>query len=141
MRKNDFLPKCIHHTLLVVKDINVSIEFYEKLGFKLWHIYNKSEAGSKGALLRLGKTNLELFSYRNPEPLPENNKVLEKDVRIVGTRHIALGVDNIEKSYTELKKIGINFIDVPKIGSVGHKYSFFKDPNGILIELFEMKRA
>lgn len=63
-------------------------------------------------------------------------KFIEK--RGEGIQHIALQVDDIEKTLEELKQKGIKLIDeVPRYGAGGAKIAFVhpKSTNGVLLEL------
>ena len=58
------------------------------------------------------------------------------NLEILGMKHIAFEVDDIEKKIVELKVLGVETTD-PKQGASGGKYVFLKDPDGIPIELYE----
>lgn len=61
----------------------------------------------------------------------------------VGIARIALGVDNLDKTYAELKAKGVEFISLPQYvdlerpGQAPVKVVAFKDPDGVFLELSE----
>ena len=78
-----------------------------------------------------------MFCYKQFEELPETAKDTATDLPIIGTKHFALGVENIETakefvlSNNICKEVNI------KVGRLGKPYFFIKDPNGILVEIIE----
>lgn len=64
-------------------------------------------------------------------------KTTATDLPILGTKHFALGVENIEqaKEFVIKNKIA-NDIEI-KVGRLGKPYFFIKDPDGILVEIIE----
>jgi len=131
--------KSIHHICLTVKRFEESILFYKTLGFHKIKIFDKSTPGSKGALLGLNNFILELFYY----PESENSQLetdLDKSLRKYGTNHFGLAVNDLEQTFEELSKKGFKFISQPKTNSIGQKYVFLKDPNGIFVELIQAEQ-
>ena len=49
-------------------------------------------------MLKLNNTYLEIFSYKEYKSLPETAKATATDLPILGTKHFALGVEDIEKA-------------------------------------------
>ncbi len=95
----------------------------------------KSE-GLKVKFIQLGETRIELLY-----PIDDSStvkKFLKKNGP--GLHHIAIQVDNIEKTIIELKKAGFSIIDEePRIGAEGYKAIFIhpKSVEGVLLELIE----
>lgn len=58
------------------------------------------------------------------------------DLKTIGMKHIAFHVDDIEESYTLLKNKGVTMETGISEAGFGGKYFFFKDCNGILIEMY-----
>ncbi len=129
-------PK-FHHVALTVKNIDESIEWYEqKLGFKLIHRYTKHNM--EIAHIESGGVRIELFNYGNKtEPLPEYRKDLKNDLHVMGTKHLCMEVENLEKIIGDLKAKNVHFETETDTAGFGGKYIFFKDCNGILIELYQ----
>ena len=88
-------------------------------------------------MLKLDDMVLEMFGYKEHTELPETAKSIATDLPVIGTKHFALGVENIEqaKSFVIKNKIA-NDIEI-KVGRLGKPYFFIKDPNEILVEIIE----
>lgn len=129
----------LHHVAITVSDMQRSIRFYKRLGFELTSVYDKSEPGAKGASLKLGSNELEMFCFK--DSAKNNSRELKETFKIIGVTHFALGHENLDECCKKLKKAGFEVLHEPKTASTGHRYSFIKDPNGIYIELFETKKS
>ena len=69
---------------------------------------------------------------------PRDGRFIEK--RGEGTHHIAILVDNIEKTILTLKEKQVQLIDeMPRKGAGGSKMAFIhpKSTHGVLLELYE----
>lgn len=135
------------HTGIITKDIEKSKMFYvDLLGFEViqdfWDNsdYINDITGIKNANVHMikMKTNdgfvLELLDYTTHPT--ENFKMPTYNV---GCVHLALRVENINKSYEYLKLNGVEFISDPILSSEGiAKVCFCFDPDGTRIELVEM---
>lgn len=139
MEKNE-LKLVAHHTAISVSDLDKSVDWYQKmLGFEPMQKFERPDLGAKIAMMRLANYNLELFCFEDYKPLPEYRKKLSDDLHTLGTKHLAFGVEDIDHAFNILKNKGIKFETEPSLGASGHRYTFFKDLDGILIELFENK--
>ncbi|MFH0897163.1 MAG: VOC family protein [Candidatus Bathyarchaeota archaeon] len=115
----------IDHVFLQVENIPRSIEFYEKLGFK---INEKTREGDSWVSLESGDAIIDLNGNGTL-----GHKRQEKEVGVI---HFALKVKNIDETYEELVKRGVNF---PR-GKVFNKRNgrwnaFFNDPDGNAIHI------
>lgn len=125
-----------HHVAFTVTDIEESVEWYkEKLGFKTTHRYNKM--GSDRAILELDQVRLELFSFgKDTKPLPDYRKDLLDDLHVQGIKHLCIEVDDLDRLIKSLNKKGVETRKVDTAG-FGGRFTFIKDCNGILIELYQ----
>ncbi len=126
-----------NHFTFTVREIDESIKWYkEKLGLEVITRYEWN--GLQIAHLELGDLRLELFDNgKDTLPLPDYRKELMSDLSVIGVKHLCLETDNLEKSVDELKEKGVEFIqEISKAGFGGRK-TFFKDCNGIIIELYQ----
>lgn len=88
-------------------------------------------------MLKLNNTVLEIFCYKEYTKLPETAKTTATDLPILGTKHFALGVDDIEKAKEFVIQSDIcENIDI-KRGRLGKQYFFISDPDEILVEIIE----
>ncbi len=88
-------------------------------------------------MLKLNNTVLEIFCYKEYTKLSEMAKSTATDLPVLGTKHFALGVENIEQAKEFVIKNEIaNDIEI-KVGRLGEPYFFIKDPDGILVEIIE----
>ncbi|MCQ2522392.1 MAG: VOC family protein [Lachnospiraceae bacterium] len=130
----------IDHTALSVSDMETSVAFYEKLGFildKKW----VAEDGSLSIVMLLKEgTWLELFCYQDKEELPQSAKEIATDLKVMGTKHFALHVNDLEEAIAYLLQNEL-ISDRPEIktGRLGRDYFFISDPDGILVEIISEK--
>lgn len=127
----------INHVALTVKDTEESIKWYqEKLGFEVIYRYNKH--GMEIIQLKLDQVRIELFSYgENTKPLPDYRKELMDDLHVIGTKHLCIEVNNLDEIMEQLKEKGVEFVMDIDAAGFGGRYTFIKDPNGIIIELYQ----
>jgi glyoxylase I family protein len=123
----------IHHVAIISSNYKKSREFYvEKLGFKILdEVYRKDRDSYKLDLEVGGVYQIELFSFPNPPKrlgAPESREAC-------GLRHLAFEVDDILETKKELEELGIEVEDIRKYQ--GKKYTFFKDPDGLPLEIYE----
>ena len=127
----------INHVAISVTDIDRSIEFYKKFGFQEFKSWKAEDNSIKINMLKLNNTVLEIFCYKEYIKLPETAKTTATDLPILGTKHFALGVDDIEKAKEfVIQNYICKNIDI-KRGRLGKQYFFINDPDGILVEIIE----
>ncbi len=127
----------IAHLGIATKDIQEALKFWQDaLGLEHIHSEVVEDQKVRVAMLPIGETNIELI-----EPTSEDSpisKFLEK--RGGGIHHIAVEVEDIEKSLEKLKSEGMKLIDErPRIGAEGCLIAFVhpKSTNGVLLELVQ----
>jgi glyoxylase I family protein len=125
----------IHHIGISVTNLKKSINFYSLLGFNLEKEFTKPEWDGNAAILSLNSFKLELFCFKDNIPSRDNAKNLHQ----LGLKHIGFSITDIWKTYNFLKEKGIE-IDEPQKGTTCAWYCFFKDPDGIVLELYESKK-
>lgn len=125
------------HVAISVSNIGRSIEFYKRFGFKEFKSWDAEDESIKIRMLKLNDFILEIFCYTNYIELPKTANSTATDLPILGTKHFALGVSNIEKAKRWV--LENNIVDEVNInvGRLGKPYFFIKDPDGILVEIIE----
>lgn len=124
--------KKIHHIAIIASDYEKSKYFYtEILGFKiLKETYRAKRDSYKLDLMIDGEYQIELFSFVNPPKRLTNPEA-------TGLRHLAFEVDNIEASVKYLKEKNIEVEPVRVDEITNKKFTFFKDPDDLPLELYE----
>ena len=120
-----------HHIAIICSDWEKTREFYvQKLGFELFREVYRPEQDDYLRMLRQGDTVLEVFI--KPEyPERVNNPEAK------GLRHLAFHVENIEPTIAWLNAMGIETEPAREDKVNGGRFTFFKDPDGLPLELHE----
>lgn len=127
----------VNHVSISVIDMEKSVEFYKKFGFDDFKSWKAEDESIKINMLKLNNTVLEMFCYKNYTELPETAESIATDLPVIGTKHFALGVEDIEKAKEFVLNNNIYENIEIKVGRLGKPYFFIKDPNGILVEIIE----
>ncbi len=120
-----------HHIAIISSDWEKARAFYvDKLGFALIREVYRPEIGDYLRMLRQGDTVIELFIKPN---YPE--RVTDPEAK--GLRHLAFHVDKLEPVIDWLRRMGIETEPVREDRVNGGRFTFFKDPDGLPLELHE----
>ncbi len=121
----------LHHLAIICSDYKISKKFYtEILGAKIINETYRAERDSYKLDLRLADCQLELFSFPTPPPRVTNPEA-------VGLRHVAFALSDIEKTVLELKNKGVEVEPIRVDPTTNKRYTFFRDPDGLPIEVYE----
>lgn len=122
----------IHHIAIIASNYQRSRHFYvDLLGFPvIRENYRKEKKDWKLDLQLNDNTELEIFAPDNP---PKRLSYPEA----CGLRHLAFQVDDIEEAVAALKEKGIECEPVRMDTFTGKKMTFFADPDGLPLELYE----
>jgi len=122
----------LHHVAIICSDYERSKRFYtEVLPFSVIRETYRAERDSwKLDLAIPGGTQIELFSFPTPPPRPT-----QPEAR--GMRHIAFLVENLDALIEDLTTKGIAVEPVRVDELTGQRFTFFADPDGLPIELYE----
>jgi catechol 2,3-dioxygenase-like lactoylglutathione lyase family enzyme len=141
----------IFHFNINCSNLEVSLAFYQKLGFQvildfregmeskeMAEAFGMKIADLKGVHLRIGEDNnatrIDLLEFKNPPPTGEPYPHLYH----TGIARMCLKTTDIEKDYQNLTDKGIEFMSEPKLlPGTSVKIVCFKDPDGTFIELLE----
>lgn len=126
-----------NHVAFTVNDLDESSKWYaDKLGMKESYRYDSN--GMQFIVMKSSGLTIELFNFgKNTKQLPSYRKELIDDLHTVGTKHLGIETDNLEKSIADLKRKGVEFVDDIDTAATGGRFIFFRDCNGILVELYE----
>lgn len=123
--------KYIHHVAIICSDYEKSKKFYvDTLGFEVIREVYREERDSYKLDLKVGNSQIELFSFKNS---PKRLSYPEA----CGLRHLAFSVDNIELVINKLKEKGIELEPVRVDEFTNKKFTFFNDPDGLPLEIYE----
>ncbi|MES2659186.1 MAG: VOC family protein [Verrucomicrobiota bacterium] len=122
----------LHHVAVICSDYEMSKRFYtEVLGFEILEETHRVDRDSyKLDLLVPGGTQIELFSFPAPP-------VRASYPEACGLRHLALAVRNLDGDVAELTAKGVAVEEIRVDGLTGKRFTFFADPDGLPIELYE----
>ncbi|TVP90714.1 MAG: VOC family protein [Alkalibacterium sp.] len=125
------LTNFIHHVAIIASDYETSKHFYsEILGFEIIHEAYREERQSYKLDLKVGESQIELFSFPD---VPERQNKPEA----AGLRHLCFAVEDVNEAVKELTAKGVEVEDI-RLDPYTHKtYTFFKDPDGLPLELYE----
>jgi glyoxylase I family protein len=123
----------IHHVAIICSDYQRSKRFYvELLGFAIvQETYREARQSYKLDLRVNETTQIELFSFPTP-PARVNNP------EACGLRHLAFQVRDLNTAIAELQPKGIEFEPIRLDDLTGKRFTFFKDPDGLPLELYEL---
>ena len=120
-----------HHIAVICSDYAKAKEFYmDKLGFTLDKEFYRPATDDYLRMLKLGDTVIELF-IRPDAPQRVNNP------EALGLRHLCFRVEDIEPAVKWLNGMGIETEPVRTDPYNGGRFTFFKDPDGLPLELHE----
>jgi len=125
--------KGIHHVALICSNYEMSKNFYVNiLGFSIIKETLRATRSSYKLDLQVGEGDIiELFSFPNPLQRPSRPEAC-------GLRHLAFKVENIDESVFYLKSHGIEVEDIRIDEITGKRFTFFKDPDDLPLEIYEI---
>ena len=132
--------KTIEAIVIIVNDLPKSVEFYtDVLGFSISNKIDMAEVGLSAVFVEMDGSRIGLMNYKGKK-IPKRSdidKIKLGESSIPINDHLTFSVDDIEATTTELKGKGVVFNLEPISMEGGIKVAFFKDPEGVQIELVE----
>ena len=120
-----------HHIAIISSSWEKAKDFYiDKLGFELTREVWRPAQNDYLRMLTLGQTTLELF-IRPDAPQRVNNP------EAMGLRHLAFRVEDAVAAAAWLTERGIETEPIREDPYNGGKFTFFKDPDGLPLEIHE----
>lgn len=122
----------VHHVAIIASDYARSKAFYvDVLGCKVLRETLRPERKSMKLDLELpDQTQIELFSFPSPPKRPSYPEAC-------GLRHLALTVADLDASTAYLESRGVAVEPVRTDELTGRRFTFFADPDGLPLELYE----
>ena len=120
----------IHHIAVICSDKDTALNFYHnKLGFQILRENYRPERDDWKIDLKLDDSEIELFIMKDHplRPSPE----------AYGLRHLAFRVDSVDETVAELESMGITCEPIRRDAFTGEKMTFFRDPDGLPLEIHE----
>jgi len=123
----------IHHVAIICSNYECSKKFYvEVLGFSIINETYRAQRNSYKLDLQVGENHqIELFSFPNPPQRVSNPEAC-------GLRHLAFEVDDIDQTVYYLKSKGVEVEDIRVDEITSKKFTFFKDPDNLPLEIYEI---
>ncbi|KAF1712805.1 SMU1112c/YaeR family gloxylase I-like metalloprotein [Pseudoxanthomonas sacheonensis] len=123
----------IHHIAIIASDYERSKRFYTKvLDLEILAEVYRSERDSWKLDLRVSDgVQIELFSFPSPPPRVSRPEAC-------GLRHLAFVVPDIERAIARLRDNSIEAEAVRTDEYTGKRFTFFADPDGLPLELYEV---
>ncbi|MEO0946622.1 MAG: VOC family protein [Cyanobacteria bacterium J06641_5] len=121
-----------HHIAIICSDYKTSRNFYtDKLGFKvIAETYRENKDSWKLDLALPNGDAIELFSFPAPPSRPNQPEAC-------GLRHLSFEVDDVAAIKSTLESQGINVEAIRIDEFTGKRFTFFKDPDGLPLEVYE----
>jgi glyoxylase I family protein len=122
----------IHHVAIIASDYARSKRFYvEVLGLQVVaEAYREARDSWKLDLRLADGAQLELFSFPAPPPRMSRPEAC-------GLRHLAFRVADLDAALAHLRTYGLDAEPVRVDEYTGRRFSFFADPDGLPLELYE----
>jgi glyoxylase I family protein len=121
-----------HHVAVICSNYERSKRFYvEVLGLEVVsEAYRAARDSYKLDLKLPDGTQIELFSFPDPPPRPSYPEAC-------GLRHLALAVADLDAAVAHLQQHGVTVEPVRLDEYTGKRFTFFNDPDGLPLELYE----
>ena len=128
--------KGIHHAAIICSVYEKSKYFYTSiLGLEIIaENYREDRKSYKLDLKLPDGGQIELFSFSNPPVRPSYPEAL-------GLRHLAFVVESVEYFSKHLILLGVKVEKIRTDEYTSSKYTFFSDPDGLPLELYEQSTA
>ena len=121
----------IHHVAIIASDYEASKDFYvNKLGLPLVREVYRQERNDYILFLQVGDVQIELFVMPDPPA-----RVTNPEAR--GLRHLAFYVEDVPAMAEKLNALGIETEPVRVDPVSGGRFTFFRDPDGLPLEIHE----
>ena len=126
----------INHVGLRVRDLELSREFYAKLGFK----FIVGPVGPEPVAIVEHPCGVNINLILNAsEQAPDKNILMEDAIKYPGYTHIALEITDVDSVSNKIQKLGLTITE--KVEHKGARFFFVRDPDGNVIEFHQPARS
>lgn len=128
--------RAIHHAAIICSDYARSRDFYTRiLGLRIIAENHREARGSWKLDLALPEGGqIELFSFPDPPARPTRPEAQ-------GLRHLAFTVTDIDAARAKLMDQGVAVEPVRLDEFTGRRFTFLADPDGLPLELYEIRET
>jgi glyoxylase I family protein len=121
----------VHHVAIIASNYQRSRRFYsEVLELPIIQEVYREERQSWKCDLDAGNAQIELFSFPSPPARLSHPEAC-------GLRHLAFGVADLDAEVQRLKSARVAVEKVRIDPQTGRRFTFFADPDGLPLELYE----
>ncbi|WGE48520.1 VOC family protein [Actinobacillus equuli] len=122
-----------HHVAIIASDYATSKHFYTQiLGAEIIEeTYRVARESYKLDLRFTDGSQIELFSFPNPPQRPNSPEAC-------GLRHLAFRVKDVQQAVEFLAKSAVECEPIRIDDLTGKRFTFFKDPDGLPLEFYEI---
>jgi catechol 2,3-dioxygenase-like lactoylglutathione lyase family enzyme len=106
---------------MATRDLALSVDFYKMLGFV------KAYQNERGCTMVSGTSKLFIFPSGSHEVC---TRAITLEGNPPGIDHLSFLVDDVDRTFTELKGRGIEFVAAPADQSWGARAAVVRDPDG-----------
>ena len=141
----DLIDK-IHHSCICVKDMEKSLAIYQEIlgmekvqdthfeGEAIDRLLELDKVRFRIVHLKVGGDILELMQFERP---PGGDKAAGHKMNDSGITHFCFEVQDTDAVYEKLTGAGLPFTCPPVTTPTGRKVAYFRDPDGILVEILQ----
>lgn len=123
--------RTVHHIAIICSDYARSRAFYRDiLQLPVIREVWRAERQSWKCDLDAGNAQIELFSFPDPPARPSRPEAC-------GLRHLAFTIANIDAEVARLDAAGVACEPIRIDEYTGQRFTFFTDPDGLPLELYE----
>ena len=126
----------INHVGLRVRDLDISREFYGKLGFE----FIVGPVGPEPVAIVEHPSGININLILNASGnAPRKNVLMENDVKHPGYTHIALEITDYDSAKSHIEELGFPITD--EVEYNGAQFFFIRDPDGNVLEFHQPARS
>jgi len=127
----------VNHVAISVSDGEEAVNFYQLFGFKEIRRFSIPKMSAEVIMMDCSGVQLEIFEFKSSKPLPDYRRKIVDDLNVIGTKHFAMSVSDLDSARQALLDAGIDQELNIIMGGGGKRYFFVSDPDGMLVEVIE----